>query len=108
MARIKRGRKIKHTKRLYRKKNSVFKKIISVILVLIIAAAGIFIGKSAAPPIIKFFENLNNPSADESSEVWQPPVDSSERNLSDEFHNTDGNNVIITNPETELDGYIDS
>lgn len=77
MAKRKRGRKIKHTKSLYRRKKSLAKKILSVIIIIVIMAGLGFLGYSIAPPIIKFFKGLGKDNKDSSSQVWTPPEVSS-------------------------------
>ncbi len=67
------GRKIKHTKSLYRRKTSTKKKVLSFIIFIIIVAGIAFLGYSIAPTVIDFFKGMDNKDTSSSSEVWTPP-----------------------------------
>ena len=67
------GRKIKHTKSLYRRKTSARKKILSLIIFIIIVLGIAFLGYSIAPTVIDFFRDMDKNDSSESSDVWTPP-----------------------------------
>ena len=69
------GRKIKHTKRLYRVKKPLWKRVLKSVIILVIVAGLIFAGYSAAGPIIDFFSKIDDKS-NSSSEAWKPNKDS--------------------------------
>ena len=77
MKRKNRGRKVKHTKRLYGRRKSLPRKILSVAIVIIIIGGLGFVGYSIAPPLIDFFKGLGKDKGDSSSKVWTPPEVSS-------------------------------
>jgi hypothetical protein len=88
MARRKRGRKIKHTKSLYRRKKSLARRVLSVVIIIVIMAGLGFLGYSIAPPIIKFFKGLGKENKDSSSQVWTPPEVTSSLTDSSEADNS--------------------
>lgn len=71
------GRKIKHTKSLYRRKTSKRKKIISASIFVVAVAALCFLGYSIAPTIINYFRHYNSHDNNSSSKPWTPPEISS-------------------------------
>lgn len=71
------GRKIKHTKSLYRRKASKRKKIISATVFIVVIAGLCFLGYSIAPTLINYFKNYKKDKGSDSSKPWTPPEISS-------------------------------
>lgn len=66
------GRKVKHIRKIYKKKKTPSQRAFSVLLFLIIVSALVFIGYSAGKPIKEFILNRRN-SDDNYSSGWTPP-----------------------------------
>ncbi len=103
-----RGRKVKHTKRLYVRRKSLPKKILSIAIVIVIIGGLGFVGYSIAPPLIKFFRGLGKDNDDSSSKVWTPPevsssqTDSSKNDSSEPDKQTQDTNTLTLKKESLL------
>lgn len=83
MARNKRGRKVKHVKKIYKRRKTAKQKIFSFVLFLIIVASLVFLGYSIGKPLREYLMNRGNGTADSSS-GWTPTVTTNESTDSSE------------------------
>ena len=95
----KRGRKIKHTRSLYKRKKSASRIALSWVILFVVLGGTGFLGYSIAPPVIDFFKNFGND--DKSSEdVWTPPEVSSSIIDSSSASDSKNDTIIAENIKT--------
>lgn len=97
------GRKIYRTNSGNRKKRA--KKAFGILLILIVAAAFVFVGYSVAKTVVNYIKN-NDASPDDATAPWTPPVlaeDNGDASSSDGGEQESGNNDGNTEPEKNYD-----
>lgn len=72
----KRGRKIKHSRKIYKRKSSLLKRFLTVFILLVVLAGLGFLGYSIAPPLFKFVKQIGKADNASSVSSWTPPVTS--------------------------------
>ncbi|MFA5658085.1 MAG: putative glycoside hydrolase [Oscillospiraceae bacterium] len=66
------GRKVKHIRKIYKKKRTAFQRILSFLLFILIISVLVFLGYSAGKPIKEYFLNRGSRDSEQSS-GWTPP-----------------------------------
>lgn len=102
MSRRIRGRKVKHTRKIYRKRKTSAQKVFSVVLTIVLIIGLAVLGYSIGKPVTDFLkERKSSPNKDDSSAVWTPPAATSTQSGSETTtsNNSDPNKPNQTSQE---------